>query len=195
MKDFIETTQEKLQKYEDALQNDVQEFNSKLDLTRKQFSHYIDRQIQYLTEIKQQYYEEFDYLQRENNKTSQDNQKQFNKFCLLINQNDNRPIIVSKLFQEFKEKFPMRPSMLKSIPQYHFKDIQIDHLIIKENSPMSLISENNSSSSSSPLIDKSLSNEDNQFSTIKKSTIIHTETPPFSTISIGFSSHQKFASE
>jgi hypothetical protein len=41
-------------------------------------------------------------------------------------------IIVSKLLEDFKEKFPLRPTMLKSIPEYRFRDNQIHDFIVKQ---------------------------------------------------------------
>src|SRR5262249_53942321 len=86
-----------------------------------------------LINIKKKYDEEFNYLKEETRKTYADNQREFQKLCLSINKNDHNPRIVSKLFEEFKQKFPMRPNMLKSIPEYCFKDIHINDFIIKLN--------------------------------------------------------------
>ena len=54
------------------------------------------------------------------------------KLCLTINQNDDNPTIISKFLDEFKQKFPMRPKMLKNIPEYICKDINIKDFIIKQ---------------------------------------------------------------
>jgi hypothetical protein len=183
MRDFMKPIREELRKFENYLQDDVDEFNSKLNLTRKNFSNYIDQQIEYLINIKNEYNDEFNYLEKENEKTCNDNQQKFNKLCLLINQNDNDPTIVSKLLEDFKQTFPMRPKMSKSIPEYYFKNIQIDDLIIKQNC---------STTSSSPLLNKRLITEPSNDSFIP---IDDTKMPSLPTTSIGYSYHKQLASQ
>ncbi|CAF1482223.1 unnamed protein product [Rotaria sordida] len=66
MEDFIESIHEELIKYDNYLQNDLNEFNEKLNLTRKNLFNYIDRQIELLKKIKEEYKREFNYLDEEN---------------------------------------------------------------------------------------------------------------------------------
>jgi len=182
MEDLTESIRKELRTFENYLQNDLQEFNSKLSLTRKHLFDYIDQQIEYLNNIKNEFNNEFNYLEEENMKTCQNNQQEFQKLCLTINKNDHHQSFVSKVFKQFKEKFSLRPTMLKSIPEYHFKDIQINDFIIKENSPR--IDKNNSSS---PVINEHI----NSFIPIDNDKQIS----PLSTTSIGSSYHKQLASQ
>jgi hypothetical protein len=182
MGDFMKPIREELRKFENSLQDDFHEFNSKLNLTRQSFSDYIDQQIQYLINIKNEYNDEFNYLEKENEKTCNDNQQEFNKLCLSINKNDHDHIIVSKLLEDFKRKFPLRPTMLKSIPEYHFKDIQIDDFIIKQNSY---------DNSSSPIINKPLLIQHNESS---NHSFIPIDDKQITT-SMGSSYHKQLASQ
>jgi hypothetical protein len=188
MGDLIESIREELRIFENHLQNDLEEFHSKLNLTRKNFFDYINQQIEYLKRIKNDYNDEFNYLEEENIKTCQNNQKEFEKLCLSIKINDHDQIFVSKLFKQFKENFSMRPKMLKSIPQYHFKDIEINDLIFKQNSPR--IDQN---SSSSPLINISSLDEHSQSS--NESFIPITDTTTLPTTSMGNSYRKQLASQ
>jgi hypothetical protein len=182
MGDLLESIREELRIFENDLQNDLEQFNSKLNLTRKHLFNYIDQQIEYLNNIKNEFNDEFNYLEEENMKTCFDNQQEFQKLCLTINKNDHDQNFVSKIFKQFKQTFSLRPKMLKSIPEYHFKDIQIDHFIIKQNSPT--IDNNNSSS---PIINGHMNSfipidDDKQISSLP-------------TTSIGSSYHKQLASQ
>ncbi|CAF2890865.1 unnamed protein product [Rotaria sp. Silwood2] len=132
MEDFIITARAELRKLNTFLTYDIEEFNRKLNSTREHFCNYIQRQIQNLLNVEKEYKQEFDYLDEENKKTCENNRQQFNKLCISINQNDNNPIIVKELLKDFQGKFPLRPLMLKSIPEYYFKDIDINDLIRKQ---------------------------------------------------------------
>jgi len=92
-------------------------------------------------------------------------------------------IIVSKLLEDFKEKFLLRPTMLKSILEYRFKDTQIDDFIIKQ------ILNNRWQSSSSvmnkPVLTQYNESSDNSFIPIDNTQI---------TTSMGFSYHKQLAS-
>jgi hypothetical protein len=125
----MKSSREELKKYGGYLQNDIDEFNKKLNLTRESLFNYIDRQIEYLINAKKECNKEFDYLDEENKKTSKINRQEFDKLCLLINQNDRNARIVSNLLEKFKQTFSMRPNMLKSIPEYYFQDIHIHDFI------------------------------------------------------------------
>jgi hypothetical protein len=182
MADLMESIREELRTFENDLKNDLDQFNLKLNLTRKHLFDHINQQIEYLNNIKNEFNDEFNYLDQENMKTCQNNEQEFNKLCVTINKNDHDQIFVSKLFKQFKQKFPLRPKMLKSIPEYNFKDIQIDDFIIKQNSPT--IDNNNSSS---PVINKA----NNSFIPIDDDTQISS----LSTNSIGSSYHKQLASQ
>ncbi|CAM4740325.1 unnamed protein product [Rotaria magnacalcarata] len=129
MQDFMTEIRRQLKNYETILNDDVEEFDIKLNATRDNLSNYIQRQIQYLTNVEQQYQQEFNYLDEENKKTTKINRQQFDKLCLSINQHDDNSKIVTKLFEDFQKTFPLRPIMLKSIPEYEYKDIQINDFI------------------------------------------------------------------
>jgi hypothetical protein len=192
MEDFMEKTREELREYENHLQNDIDEFNSKLNLTRNDLFNYIDQQIEYLNRKRNEFNDQFNYLERENKKTCQDNQLAFNKLCLVINQNDQNPNIVSKYFEDFKRKFPMRPRMFKSIPQYHFKNIEIDDLIQKQNLSKSPIVNHHSSS---PVTSKSSSDEHNELSNHSFTPIDDIRISPLPTTSMGSSYRKQLASQ
>lgn len=192
MGDFMKQIREELRKFQYSLENDIDEFNLKLNLSREDFSNYIDQQIEYLIKKRNEYNDELNYLDEENTKTCKDNQQEFDKLCLAINKNDHDRIIVSKLFEEFKQKFPMRPKMLKSIPQYHFKDIQIDDFIIKQNSSISPTTNENLSTS---VINKPFKSYEHSFIPIDTSTVDDTQSSTLPTTSIGSSYHKKFASQ
>ncbi len=186
MGDLIESIREELRIFENHLQNDLEEFHSKLNLTRKNFFDYINQQIEYLKRIKNDYNDEFNYLEEENIKTCQNNQKEFEKLCLSIKINDHDQIFVSKLFKQFKENFSMRPKMLKSIPQFHFKDISIDDFIIKEDCSITSTIDNNNSSS--PIVNKTEYNQ-------SFLPIDDTQISSLPTTSIGHSYHKQLASQ
>ncbi|CAF1247521.1 unnamed protein product [Rotaria sp. Silwood1] len=131
MEDFITTARTELRKLDIILNNDIEEFNTKLNSTREDVHNHIQRQIQYLLNFEKEYEQECDYLDEENKKTCQNNRQQFDKLCISINQNDNNPIIVQKLLHDFQQTFPMRPLMLKYIPEYYFKEIHINDFIQK----------------------------------------------------------------
>lgn len=133
MVDFMTSIREKLRKYETTLNNDIDEFDKKLNTSRDDLFNYIERQIQCLRNVKRDYEKEFNYLHEENKKTSNENRMQFDNFCLLINQNDNYPARVENLLEDFERKFSLRPLMLKSIPEYYFKNIHIKDFIKDQN--------------------------------------------------------------
>ncbi|CAF3707682.1 unnamed protein product [Rotaria sp. Silwood1] len=189
MADFMKSIREELRKYENYLENDINEFNSKLNLTQKNLFDFIDQQIEYLKDIKNQYDDELNYLNKENIRTCVDNQQEFKKLCLSINKNDHNPTIVSKLIEDFKQKFPMRPKMLQSIPKYNFKNIQIDDFITKQNFSISPINDNSLSSS---VINKSILTESSDHLSIP---IDDTQISSLLTTSIGFSYHKQLASQ
>ncbi|CAF3629022.1 unnamed protein product [Rotaria sordida] len=126
------TIRAELRKLETILNDDIEEFNRKLNSTREDICNYIQRQIQHLLNVEKEYKQQFNYLDEENQKTCQDNRQQFDKLCLSINQNDNNPIIIQKLLKDFQQTFPMRPTMLKSIPEYSFKEIHVNNFILKQ---------------------------------------------------------------
>ncbi|CAF3303861.1 unnamed protein product [Rotaria socialis] len=132
MQDFMTEIRRQLRNYETILNDDVKEFDIKLNAIRDNLSNYIQRQIQYLANVEQQYQQEFNYLDEENKKTSKINRQQFDKLCLSINQYDDNSKIVTKLLENFQKTFPLRPIMLKSIPEYEYKDIQINDFIKKQ---------------------------------------------------------------
>jgi hypothetical protein len=177
----MESIREELRTFENDLKNDLDQFNLKLNLTRKHLFDHINQQIEYLNNIKNEFNDEFNYLEEENTKTCQNNEQEFNKLCLSINKNDHDQSFVSKLFEKFKQNFPLRPKMLKSIPKYNFKDIQINDFIIKQNSPR--IDNNNSSS---PVINK----DNHSFIPIDDDKQISS----LPTTSIGSSYHKQLAS-
>ncbi|CAF4120631.1 unnamed protein product [Adineta steineri] len=142
MGDFIKPIREQLKLYDNDLNNDIEEFNKKLNITRTNLFDYIDRQIELLNNIKQKYADEFNYLERENNKTCEINRHEFDKFCLLINQNDENPIKATNVLENIKKVFPFRPNMLKNIPEYFFQDISIDDCIKKKESLSPIVSDN-----------------------------------------------------
>jgi hypothetical protein len=173
MEDLLKSIREELTQCEVILNNDINEFTDKINLTRKNVSDYLDRQIEYLINSKKLFNEEFDYLEKENTTTCQINQQTFEKLCLSINQNDRDITIVSQLFEKFKQTFPIRPKMLKNIPEYHFQDIQIDDYIQKQKTQIIFNDENKSSDHSFIPIDDVQPAEG----------------------SIGFSHHKQFAQE
>jgi hypothetical protein len=147
MEDFLKPIREELRNFENCLQNDIEEFNLKLNLTRKNFLDFIKQQIEYLIKIQNEYNDQLNYLEEENLKTTIDNQQEFDRLCLSINRNAHHPKIVSQLLEDFKQKFPLRPKLLKSIPEYDFKDIQIDNFILKQHSSKSIPIDHSSLSS------------------------------------------------
>jgi hypothetical protein len=178
MEDFMKPIREELTNFENCLRNDIEEFNLKLNLTRKNFLDFIERQIEYLIKIQNEYNDQFNYLEEENLKTNHDNQQEFDRLCLSINKNDYHPKIVFRLLEDFKQKFPLRPKLLKSIPEYHFKDIQIDDFILKQHS-----------SKSSPTNDSSFSSND------VSHLVDDTPLLPRPTTSKTLSHHKQFASQ
>jgi hypothetical protein len=190
MEDLMKPIRQELRKFENCLENDINEFNFELNLSRKNLFDYIDQQIEYLINKKKEYEDEFNYLHQENLKTCANNQLEFDKLCLSINQNDHDQIIVYKLFQQFKQTFPIRPKMLKSIPQYNLKHIHINDLIKR----LSTID----NSSSSPVIEKSLLTRNNQSESNNSFIPINiddTQISSLATTSIGCSYHQQLASQ
>jgi hypothetical protein len=197
MEDFMTPIREDLRKYKNFLQNDNEEFIKKLNLTRKHLFDYLDQHIEYLINIKKEFNEDFNYLDEENKKTCENNQQQLDRLCLAVNQNYHNSIRAFKLLEEFKQKFPLRPTMLKYIPEYDCKDININDFITKQE-----IKENSSTvnhHSSSPLMKEQLLTNHNE------SSDHHNRSPPdrsfipidnsIPTGSIGSSHHKQFASE
>ncbi len=128
----MKSIRDELRKYGNYLENDIEEFNKKLNSTRKYLSDYLDQQIESLINLNNEYNDYFNYLDQENKNTCANNQTQFDRLCLLINRNDNDPVRVSQLLNQFKQNFPLRPKMLESIPKYVCKDFDIKDFITKQ---------------------------------------------------------------
>ena len=122
-----------LREYDHILHDDQDEFDKRLNSVREDTFNHIERQIQYLVNVKQKFQRDFDYLDEENKRTCNDNRQRFNSLCISINQNDHNPVVVSKLLEDLRQTFPMRPTMLNSIPEYYYKNIHLDDFIKKEN--------------------------------------------------------------
>ncbi|CAF1222207.1 unnamed protein product [Adineta steineri] len=118
-----------LQIYETELNNDYISFNDKLNLTRTDFFDNIHRLIKQLNDMKKEYEDKFRYLEHENKKTCDENQQQFNNLNYFLKTSENNQENILRKFNEFKGTFPMRPNMLKNIPEFNFQDMQIDYFI------------------------------------------------------------------
>lgn len=129
----ISNIHNELRFYENELKNDDKIFTEKLNLTRRHFSDYINSLIEKLNDIKIEYETEFNYLENEHKKTCDENQQRFNHLCILKNQHENDEEKLLKIFNEFKEIFPLRPNMFKNIPDLYFQDIPFDSFIKKNN--------------------------------------------------------------
>ena len=128
----MQTVRQQLRQFQNSLENDFEEFQSKLNLSRKNLSFFIDQQIEYLKRFENEINEDLNYLERQNEKTCEDNKYEFDRLCLAINQNDQNLTLVQQLLTDFQTKFHLRPKMIQSIPQFQFKDIHIDDFIIKQ---------------------------------------------------------------
>ena len=136
---------QQLKRYEHQLNNDREQFHSKLNSIRNDLFNSIDQLIEDLNEKRNELNEEFHYLVKENDQTCEGNELTLNKFSLFLNENEQNSTLVFKRFEDLKRNFPQRPTMLKSIPEYHFKTISIDHFIEKSNSSQSTMFDPNSS--------------------------------------------------
>jgi DNA repair ATPase RecN len=123
---------DQLEFYENELKNDNEMFNEKLNSTRRNFFNYINELIEELYDIKRKYESQFNYLEKENKKTCDDNEQRFKHLCSLINQHENDQKKLSVICNEFKQIFPMRPNMFKNIPDLHLQKIPFDSFIKKD---------------------------------------------------------------
>ena len=157
MEDKMISIRQDLRKFRNELENDFEEFQSKLNLTRKHVGYFIDQQIEYLKRFENEINEDLNYLERQNEKTCEDNKYEFDRLCLAINQNDQNLTLVQQLLTDFQTKFHLRPKMIQSIPQFQFKDIHIDDFIIKQsdsNSSNQSFSEKSQSPLTMSIVDK-----------------------------------------
>ena len=157
MEDKMISIRQDLRKFRNELENDFEEFQSKLNLTRKHVGYFIDQQIEYLKRFENEINEDLNYLERQNEKTCEDNKYEFDRLCLTINQNDQNLTLVQQLLTDFQTKFHLRPKMIQSIPQFQFKDIHIDDFIIKQsdsNSSNQSFSEKSQSPLTMSIVDK-----------------------------------------
>lgn len=125
----LETIEKNLSIYEEQLQIDRKEFQEKFNETRHHLFDYLDRSIEQLTNLREKYQDEFDFLQRENEKTCSDNQRRYDEMMEKIRRSAEMSNSLVKEIEQFRKTFPQRPKMIDDLPQFHYQPIQFDSLI------------------------------------------------------------------
>lgn len=123
-----ESIREELRRLGGILEKDEDEFEEKWTNSRRAVFDHLDEYLQQLMRMKTSLEEDFDYRRKENQRTCDDNQREFAELCKKINRADEEQV-KRQLLNEFQQRFDMRPRMIKDIPQFDLQLIDLDPLI------------------------------------------------------------------
>ena len=111
--------------FDDQLRKDEEEFEKEFHSSRSTLMTFLDRSIDDLRRLKEEYQREFAYLHEENRRTCEDNRLQLQR---LEQRNES--------IEEFRTNFPLRPRMLTNLPRFDLQSIPLDSFIKREEKPI-----------------------------------------------------------
>jgi predicted HicB family RNase H-like nuclease len=118
--------------FDEQLRDDEEQFHTEFESRQSGLMTFLDQSIDDLRRLKDEYEKEFDYLCEENQRTCEDNRRQFGRFRQRLEEEQSNQSNQSAMIEEFRTNFPLRPQMLANIPRFDLQTIPLDSFIKRE---------------------------------------------------------------